>query len=114
VRTEIVADIFVFVAADRGVPLEKAVSLAKSALDSLFHDRFRVRPDRAVTVTLWSTAAGFEAYWRTQVRPGCGDDLGEYIVETSSILVNASLGITTLIHEDVHPIVQHDLSFAPR
>jgi hypothetical protein len=114
VRIEIVADTFVFVAADRGVPLEKAVSLAKNALDALFHDRFRAHPDRAVTVTLWSTAAGFEAYCKTQVGPGCGDDLGEYIVRTSEILVNTTLGLTTLTHEIVHPIVQHDFPFAPK
>jgi hypothetical protein len=60
-HVETVAGSFVIVAADRKVVLEQAVSLADRALDALFHDQFRQRPDRAVTVVLWSTAAGYDA-----------------------------------------------------
>ena len=52
---------FVIVAADRKALLEQAGSLAERALDALFHDQFRQRPDRAVTVALWSTAPGYDA-----------------------------------------------------
>jgi hypothetical protein len=110
----IVANTFVIVAADREVVLVQAVSLAARALDALFHDRFRLRPDRAVTVTLWSTAAGYDAYCNRRVGSACGDDLGVYIVRTSEILVNVAPGLTTLTHEIVHPIVQHDFPLAPK
>jgi hypothetical protein len=109
-----VANTFVIVAADRKVVLVQAVSLAARALDALFHDRFRLRPDRAVTVTLWSTAAGYDAYCNRRVGSACGDDLGVYIVRTSEILVNVAPGLTTLTHEIVHPIVQHDFPLAPK
>jgi hypothetical protein len=113
-HVEIVASTFVIVAADRKVVLEQAVSLAERALVALFHDRFRRRPDRAVTVTLWSTAAGYDAYCSTRVGSACGDDLGVYIARTSEILVNIAPGLTTLTHEIVHPIVQHDFPLAPK
>ncbi len=111
-HVEIVAGTFVIVAADQKGALERAVSLAERALDALFRDRFGQRPDRAVTVTLWSTAAGYDAYCSKRVGSACGDDLGVYIVRTSEILVNVAPGLTTLTHEIVHPIVQHD--FPPR
>jgi hypothetical protein len=71
-----VAGTFVIVAADWKVVLEQAVSLVQRAFDVLFHQRFRQRPDRAVTVTLWSTAAGYDAYCSTRVGSACGDDRG--------------------------------------
>jgi alkanesulfonate monooxygenase SsuD/methylene tetrahydromethanopterin reductase-like flavin-dependent oxidoreductase (luciferase family) len=60
-HVEIVAGSFVIVAVDRKSLLEQAVSLAERALDALFHDQFRQRPDHAVTVALWSRAAGCDA-----------------------------------------------------
>jgi hypothetical protein len=111
---EIVGGTFVIVAADRKASLDRAVSLVKRALDALFNDRFRVHPDRAVTVTLWGNAAGYDAYCSTRVGSACGDDLGVYIVRTSEILVNVTPGLTTLTHEMVHPIVQHDFPLAPK
>jgi hypothetical protein len=113
-RVDIVAGSFVIIAGDREISLDKAVALATRALDALFNDRFRERPDRAVTVTLWSSAVGYDAYCRTRVDAACGDDLGVYIVRSSEIVVNIAPGLTTLTHEIVHPIVQHDFPSAPK
>jgi hypothetical protein len=58
---EIVAGSFVIVAAGRKALLEQAASLAERALDALFHDQLRHRPNRGVTVALWSTEARYDA-----------------------------------------------------
>ncbi len=112
-RVAMAGDAFVLVAADPAVSLDGAASLARQALAAYLHDRFARSPDRAVSVLLFN-GASYGAYCRKELGGACDEDLGAYSVLESEILVNAGPGLGTLIHEMVHPIVQHDFPFAPQ
>jgi hypothetical protein len=108
VPLRIESGLFVFVAAERGVPFDAAADFAQRAIDAYFGSFFARRPDRAVTVELVRSASAFSQRCDARFPSGCEGDLGAYSRKTRDIIVNVGPGLPTISHELIHPLVQTD------
>ncbi len=109
---EVVSDVFVFVAPDGG-SVKPAVSFASKALGAYFHDRFDTRPPRAILVYLFANAEPYERYCQKTWGAACISPYGFYAASERRMVMNVGLGIGTLTHELVHPILETDFPGAP-
>jgi hypothetical protein len=112
-RAEVVDGVFVLLGPSPSPLFDPAVRLTRQALAAYFSGRFAKRPDRPVAVYLFSSTAAYERYCVRRFGSACGQSFGLYRPETREIVLDASLGLTTLTHELVHPIVQADFPEAP-
>ncbi len=106
-RTKIVEGVFVVVGQNDGT------ALMESAVAAYFNKRFDRRPERAISVYLFSSSQRYEAYCKEQLGEPCISVYGFYRPDLRRIVMNAGLGIGTLTHELVHPIVESDFPKAP-
>jgi hypothetical protein len=93
--------------------LAPVVDLVHRALDALYHDRFTERPQTPVAVYLFPKAAPYEAFCKEHLGAPCISPYGFYRPDARVIVMNAGLGIGTLTHEIVHPLVEADFPDAP-
>jgi len=114
---QVVGGLYVFVAADHGGPLfDEAVRLANQGLPLLLSGgRFEKPPDRAVTVYAYSNEDRyFEGCARLLgKKEACDSPFGRYVMNGRFIIANLTRGVSTVLHEMVHPIVQTDDPMAP-
>jgi hypothetical protein len=115
VPSQVVGDVFLVVAAPgwEGAPFTQSVGLVKSALGAYFTGRFRAHPARAISVYLFPSAAPYEAYCKAKYGEKCLSKYGFYRPDERRMVMNAGLGLGTLTHELVHPIVETDFPQAP-
>ena len=62
---------------------------------------------------VYSSTGAYQAGCRARLGRACDGRFGFYRPELRTIFVNASLGVTSVDHEMVHPIVQSDFPLAP-
>jgi hypothetical protein len=119
-RLQVVADTIVVVAGDSGAPFDAAVPLVRRTVDALYAGPFSHRPDKGVTLWLYSSRAAFLDGVQIHTRPfpvdgpGQGPPIGLYEPESRSIAVRVDAGgITSIDHELTHPLVEADFPTAP-
>jgi hypothetical protein len=116
VHLETVGDLFVLVDLPAHGPLfDRARSLLDRALPAFYDGELSRRPDRAVTVLLFSTAATYRDYTRDH-RAESGLPYGMYLPSPREIAVDLSVGPDswkTLTHEAMHVLLEADFPGAP-
>jgi hypothetical protein len=115
VRALIVQESFVLVAAPGWDARALAASqqLTTSAINAYFNHRFAKRPAKAVAVYLFPNAAPYQAFCKAHMGGACLSKYGSYHPDRRWIVMNAGLGLGTLTHELIHPIVETDFPSAP-
>ena len=106
-RTKIVQQVFVVVGDMSGT------ALMERATAAYFNGRFERRPEQAISVYLFDTSERYEAYCQKHLGAPCVSVYGFYRPDLRRIVINAGLGLGTLTHELVHPIVETDFPQAP-
>lgn len=111
----VVQDVFV-IASPPGTPraaFRNTLSVVEQALNAYFNGRFAKKPARAVSVYLFPSAGPYDRYCQTLWDGGCRSPYGVYLSESRQIVMNVGLGVGTLTHELVHPLVETDFPNAP-
>ena len=112
-RTEVVSDVFL-VAGEAGYDdFASGVSLTRRAMDAYFNGRFDKRPTQAITVFLFGGETPYEAFCVAHEGHACITPYGFFDGEHRRMVMNAGLGLGTLTHELVHPLVDADFPGAP-
>ena len=106
-RTKVVEDVFVVIGQNEGL------GLMERAVTAYFNGRFDRRPERAISVYLFSSSERYEAYCKEHLGEPCISVYGFYRPDLRRIVMNAGLGLGTLTHELVHPIIDSDFPRAP-
>jgi hypothetical protein len=106
-KVKVVEDVFVVVGQNDGN------ALMESAVAAYFNQRFDRRPARAISVYLFSTSESYDAYCKKHLGEPCISIYGFYRPDLRRIVMNAGLGLGTLTHELVHPIIETDFPSAP-
>ena len=111
---QVVGDVLLMVAPDRGaaVRAKMSVALVQRALGPLFNERFDQPPYQAVTVLIFSTTGAYEKGCRTRLGKACEERFGSYRPLTRTIFVDAERGISSALHELTHAIMQNDFALA--
>ena len=108
----IVADTFVVIGPPGG-NFGGSVALMRSAMAGFLNDRFAEKPAEAITVYLLPDAASYEAICRKKYGAPCIAHFGFYQPGDRSMVMNIGLGVGTLTHELVHPLVEANFPEAP-
>ena len=112
-RTSVVGDLFVLAAPPGTGAVESSQPFVERVLEALFNDRFRTRPARAISVYLFPDAGSYDRYCKDTFHAPCISIYGFFNPPTRSLVMNIGLGIGTLSHELVHPILEADFPQAP-
>jgi hypothetical protein len=112
-RFETVEDVFLIVAPGGRGGLASAIDVTRRALAAYFNGRFSRRPEKAISVYLFPEATPYNRYCRARWGDDCGSPYGFYLHGERRIVMNVGLGIGTLTHELVHPLVESDFPDAP-
>lgn len=89
------------------------LGIVERALDAYFNNRFRTPPARAISVYLFPSAKSYDNHCNTLYDGGCRSPYGIYLASSRRIVMNIGLGVGTLTHELVHPLVEADFPDAP-
>ena len=89
------------------------LGIVERALEAYFNNRFRTPPARAISVYLFPSAGPYDRYCKTLYDGGCRSPYGIYLSDSRRIVMNIGLGVGTLTHELVHPLVEADFPNAP-
>jgi hypothetical protein len=112
--THVDIDAFVLVDADHGPHFARAVDLTRKALDALYDGRFDKHPSAAVTVFVFSDQDAYQRFCSARVDGSCPTNFGQYDRRSREIVLHATKGAETTLHELVHPILaQADFPRAP-
>ncbi len=113
--TATVSDVFLLVGAHewRGHAFERSVALVQNAMTAFLNGRFGKKPERAITVYLFPNGATYEAFCKRTYEAPCIAHFGFYEPGKRFMVMNAGLGLGTLTHELVHPLVEADFPRAP-
>jgi len=112
-RVVVVAEQYVVGAPAGTGAVESAAPFMDSVLAALHNGRFRARPPRALAVYLFPEAGSYEAFCRAQFAGPCMSRFGFFSPAEGALVMNIGLGIGTLSHELVHPILAADFPQAP-
>ena len=85
----------------------------RSALAALHNGRFDRRPERAISVYLFPERRSYESYCTRRFAAPCIAQYGFYAPAERVMVMNIGLGVGTLTHEIVHPLVEADFPTAP-
>lgn len=88
------------------------LGLMTGALGAYFNNRFRKRPERAVSVYLFSAQATYQRYCRQFLGEPCISVFGFYRHDLRRIVMSGGVD-GTLTHELIHPIIEVDFPEAP-
>ncbi len=115
IPAQVVDEVFLLYGAPgwEGAAFTQSVGLVKNALGAYFTGRFQKKPDHAISVYLFAQAAPYEAYCKAKYGEKCLSKYGFYRPDERRMVMNAGLGLGTLTHELVHPIVETDFPQAP-
>jgi hypothetical protein len=113
--TQVVSDIFVVVGPPgwQGAAFQQSVSLMTNAMAGYMNDRFAHKPSEAITVYLFPAGPSYEAFCKQKYNAPCIAHYGFYSPGDRYMVMNAGLGLGTLTHELVHPLVETDFPGAP-
>lgn len=114
-QTTVVSDIFVVIGPPgwQGAAFEQSVSLMRSSMAGYLNHRFGKKPAHAISVYLFPSGAPYEAFCKQQYGAPCIAHYGFYQPANRYMVMNAGLGLGTLTHEIVHPLVEADFPEAP-
>lgn len=94
--------------------LSTSVSLMQNAMTAFYTGRFDKKPERAITVYLFPRAQPYNAFCKAEFNENpCMSIYGFYQPSNRAMVMNAGLGLGTLTHELVHPLVEADFNDAP-
>jgi hypothetical protein len=113
--TTVVSDIFVVVGPPgwQGGPFEQSVALMRRAMAGYLNNRFGKKPAQAISVYLFPEGESYEAFCKKTYRAPCIAHYGFYQPGGRTMVMNIGLGLGTLTHELVHPLVEADFPEAP-
>lgn len=114
-ETAVVGEVFVLVGARgfTGPAFAASRDLVSRALGAFYNGRFDKRPSEAITVYLFGDAGTYTGFCKTHLHEPCISVYGFYWPSERWMVMNAGLGIGTLTHELVHPLVEADFPRAP-
>jgi hypothetical protein len=112
--TAVVAETFVVI----GPPgsrssFDPSVALMRSAMAGFENGRFGTKPKEAISVYLFPNRQGYEEHCARHYRAPCIAHFGFYQPADRAMVMNIGLGLGTLTHEMVHPLVEADFGTAP-
>ncbi len=113
--TTVVSDIFVVVGPPgwQGGAFEQSVSLMRSSMAGYLNNRFGKKPAQAISVYLFPEGQTYEAFCKKKYAAPCIAHYGFYQPGDRYMVMNIGLGLGTLTHEIVHPLVESDFPEAP-
>jgi hypothetical protein len=111
----VVSDVFVVIGPPgwTGDAFAQSVSLIERAMTAYLNGRFTRKPEAAITVYLFPSAQPYEAFCKSRYGDRCLSRFGFYRHGERDMVMNAGLGLGTLTHELVHPLVDVDFPQAP-
>mgnify|MGYP001054983621 CR=1 FL=1 len=111
----IVSDVFVVVGppGSHAGRFQRSVALMRSAMAGYMNGRFAKKPSEAISVYLFPDASSYEAFCKTKYGAPCIAHYGFYQPSDRYMVMNIGLGVGTLTHEIVHPLVEADFPGAP-
>ena len=114
-QTAIVSDIFVVIGPPgwQGPQFEQSVALMRSSMAGFMNGRFGKKPKEAISVYLFGEKTGYESFCTQKFNAPCIAHFGFYSPGERYMVMNAGLGLGTLTHEIVHPLVETDFPHAP-
>ncbi len=111
--TEVVEGVFLVVAPGGRGALAGPIDVTRRALAAYFNGRFSRRPERAISVYLFPEERSYSRYCAKRWGEACSSPYGFYLHAERRIVMNVGLGVGTLTHELVHPLVEADFPKAP-
>ena len=113
--TTVVSDIFVVVGPPgwQGGAFEQSVSLMRNSMAGYLNNRFGKKPAQAISVYLFPEGQTYEAFCKKKYAAPCIAHYGFYQPGDRYMVMNIGLGLGTLTHEIVHPLVESDFPEAP-
>jgi hypothetical protein len=113
--TAVVSDIFVVIGPPgwQGASFDQSVSLMRSSMAGYMNNRFGKKPSEAISVYLFAEGRAYEAFCKKKYDAPCIAHYGFYQPGDRYMVMNAGLGLGTLTHEIVHPLVETDFPEAP-
>ena len=111
--TSVVGDVFLLAGPSSFGGFAASRSLTARALAAFYNDRFGRRPREALTVYLFGDAQSYSAFCKAAIHEACISIYGFYWPSERWMVMNAGLGLGTLTHELVHPLVEADFPDAP-
>ncbi len=111
----LVSDVFVVIGPPgwQGGPYRQSVALMKSAMAGFMNGRFGKKPSEAISVYLFPNGETYEAFCMQKYSAPCIAHYGFYQPGDRYMVMNIGLGLGTLTHEIVHPLVEADFPQAP-
>ncbi|AKU95155.1 glycogen branching enzyme [Labilithrix luteola] len=97
----------------QGAGFDQSVALVRNAMAGYLNGRFDRKPSEAISVYLFPNAQGYERFCKARYGAPCIAHYGFYHPADRSMVMNAGLGLGTLTHELVHPLVESDFPRAP-
>lgn len=97
----------------QGGQYDQSVALMKSAMAGFMNGRFGKKPSEAISVYLFPNASTYEAFCTQKYAAPCIAHFGFYQPRDRYMVMNIGLGLGTLTHEIVHPLVEADFPAAP-
>ncbi len=115
IETATVGGVFVLVGARgfTGGSFAQSRDLVTRALAAFTNGRFGKTPREAITVYLFGDAGSYGAFCKAAIHEPCISPYGFYWPSERWMVMNAGLGLGTLTHELVHPLVEADFPRAP-
>ena len=111
--TEVVEGVFLVIAPGGRGALAGSIDVTRRSLAAYFNGRFSRRPERAISVYLFPEERSYNRYCKTRWSEACSSPYGFYLHAERRIVMNVGLGVGTLTHELVHPLVESDFPRAP-
>jgi hypothetical protein len=109
-----VSDVFVVVGPPGSQGLfDQSVALMRSSMSGYMNGRFGKKPARAITVYLFPNGPSYESFCTKRYSAPCIAHFGFYQPGDRYMVMNIGLGLGTLTHEIVHPLVEADFPGAP-
>lgn len=111
----VVSDVFVVIGPPgwQGGQYDQSVALMKSAMAGFMNKRFGRKPAEAISVYLFPNAQTYESFCTLKYAAPCIAHFGFYQPSDRYMVMNIGLGLGTLTHEIVHPLVEADFPDAP-
>jgi hypothetical protein len=113
-QVDIEEGVFVLVASKGARSFQPSVAMVRQAIPALYNGRFSRRPTRPVSVFLFDDKESYGEFCKTRYHEACPSPFGVYASWFREIFVDQHYGISTVIHELVHPILEADFPRAPR
>lgn len=115
IETAVVGDVFLLVGARgyTGPGFAASRDLVTRALAAFYNGRFDKKPAQAITVYLFGDAGNYTSFCKGNLGEPCISVYGFYWPSERWMVMNNGLGIGTLTHELVHPLVEADFPRAP-